>query len=322
MRAPFDRDGLERFAAEVIPAVRGLMDVERPRPRTAPGQRALRRSSSRRPTTAGSRPTATTTTASCYVARSRTGGPGARARLRERPATRWTTRNAGLDVEGIDSSADMLAICRAHAERRRCRCHVAPRRLDHVRPPPSLRDDLQPRRLVLLIEDDSAARGAARRPGCGTSRRAGRLCVAMGIPRADFAAQLGVEGPARARPAGRRHDVHGARGAALRRRPRRRCTRCTGTSCGTRDGELVTTFMRRHRLRWWTGEQLEAMLLESGAGAASSDSAPTTSSSSIADAPASAATPGPHAAPATSATTPDRRAGSASRPTTAKPWPS
>lgn len=30
-------------------------------------------------------------------------------------------------------------------------------------------------------------------------------------------------------------------------------------------GDLVTTFMRRHRLRWWTGDQLEALLLESGA---------------------------------------------------------
>ena len=34
---------------------------------------------------------------------------------------------------------------------------------------------------------------------------------------------------------------------------------------GRATGELVTTFMRRHRLRWWTGDQLEALLLESGA---------------------------------------------------------
>ena len=31
------------------------------------------------------------------------------------------------------------------------------------------------------------------------------------------------------------------------------------------DGGLVTTFMRRHRLRWWTAGQLEAMLLAGGA---------------------------------------------------------
>ncbi|MDQ1449455.1 MAG: hypothetical protein QOC79_2426, partial [Actinomycetota bacterium] len=30
-------------------------------------------------------------------------------------------------------------------------------------------------------------------------------------------------------------------------------------------GQLITTFMRRHRLRWWTGEQLEQLLVESGA---------------------------------------------------------
>jgi hypothetical protein len=27
----------------------------------------------------------------------------------------------------------------------------------------------------------------------------------------------------------------------------------------------VTTFVRRHRLRWWTADQLEAMLRDSGA---------------------------------------------------------
>jgi hypothetical protein len=30
-------------------------------------------------------------------------------------------------------------------------------------------------------------------------------------------------------------------------------------------GQLVTTYLRRHRLRWWTGEQLERAFLESGA---------------------------------------------------------
>jgi hypothetical protein len=30
-------------------------------------------------------------------------------------------------------------------------------------------------------------------------------------------------------------------------------------------GQLITTFMRRHRLRWWTGEQMERLLVESGA---------------------------------------------------------
>jgi hypothetical protein len=30
-------------------------------------------------------------------------------------------------------------------------------------------------------------------------------------------------------------------------------------------GQLVTAFMRRHRLRWWTADQMEHMLVESGA---------------------------------------------------------
>jgi len=45
-----------------------------------------------------------------------------------------------------------------------------------------------------------------------------------------------------------------------------RCaTTCTRHELWDADGQLVTTFMRRHRLRWWTAEQLEAMLVESGA---------------------------------------------------------
>jgi hypothetical protein len=31
------------------------------------------------------------------------------------------------------------------------------------------------------------------------------------------------------------------------------------------DGRLVTTFVRRHRMRWWTGGQLESLLRECGA---------------------------------------------------------
>jgi hypothetical protein len=30
-------------------------------------------------------------------------------------------------------------------------------------------------------------------------------------------------------------------------------------------GQLIITFMRRHRLRWWTADQLEQLLFESGA---------------------------------------------------------
>ncbi len=31
------------------------------------------------------------------------------------------------------------------------------------------------------------------------------------------------------------------------------------------DGRLVTTFVRRHCMRWWTGGQLESLLRECGA---------------------------------------------------------
>jgi hypothetical protein len=50
-----------------------------------------------------------------------------------------------------------------------------------------------------------------------------------------------VEGAAERDARVRRRDLHGAR------------------------GELITTVLRRHRLRWWTQNQLQKLLLESGA---------------------------------------------------------
>jgi SAM-dependent methyltransferase len=172
-------------------------------------------------------------------------------------------RTAGLDVEGIDSSADMLAICRAHADRAGIdlTLHQAdwtgfdlPRRYSTI---------YNPAGSFSLIDGDEHARRALTTwlrhlaPG-------GKLLVVMGIPRSDFDAQW--EWKVR-RSATRAGDgvtfmVHEAMrcdvGAQLVHTLHRH-------EVWDARGELVTTFMRRHRLRWWTQNQLQELLLESGA---------------------------------------------------------
>ena len=92
----------------------------------------------------------------------------------------------------------------------------------------------------------------------------GRLLVAMGVPRADFDAQWewrvrrsatrAVDGVTFMVHQATRCDVDAQLQHTLHRH-----------EIWDASGELVTTYMRRHCLRWWTGEQLDRMLAEAGA---------------------------------------------------------
>jgi len=172
-------------------------------------------------------------------------------------------RAAGLDVEGIDSSADMLAICERHAAEMGLSIT-----LHHV---DWTSFDVEQRYATiynpsgsfsLIVDDDHARRALATwmrhlAPG-------GHLLIAMGVPRADFDAQW--EWHVR-RSATRARDgvtfmVHEALRCDVDAQV---CHNLHRHELWDAKGQLITTFMRRHRLRWWTTEQLEAMLLESGA---------------------------------------------------------
>jgi SAM-dependent methyltransferase len=172
-------------------------------------------------------------------------------------------RTRGLDVEGIDSSADMLAICRAHADAAGINVTLHHADWTAFDLPGRYATIYNPAGSFSLIQDDDEARRALATwmrhlaPG-------GKLCVVMGIPRADFAAEW--EWKVR-RSATRAHDgitfmVHEAQRCD---EPAQAMHTLHRHELWDAQGDLVTTFMRRHRLRWWTGDQLETLLLESGA---------------------------------------------------------
>ncbi len=114
-----------------------------------------------------------------------------------------------------------------------------------------------------LIRDDDHARQAVATwmrhlaPG-------GHLLVSMGIPRDDFAAnwEWHVRRSATRSSDGVTFMVHEALRCDIEAQVEHTLHRHEHWDAR---GQLITTFMRRHRLRWWTAEQMEALLLESGA---------------------------------------------------------
>jgi SAM-dependent methyltransferase len=170
---------------------------------------------------------------------------------------------AGLDVEGVDSAADMLAICRAHAD---AAGHSVTLHHDDwatMALPRRYMTLYNPSGSFMLLDDEDRARQALATwmrhlaPG-------GRLMIEMGIPRADFdahwewhvrrSATRGSDGLTFMVHEATRCDVNAQLQHSLHRH-----------EVWDASGELVTTYLRRHRLRWWTGEQLERALLDCGA---------------------------------------------------------
>ena len=172
-------------------------------------------------------------------------------------------RVEGLDVDGVDNSHDMLAICRAHADAARVdvTLHLAdwttfalPRRYATI---------YNPAGSFMLIDDADDARHALTvwlahlAPG-------GRLCVGGGVPWADFEEAWGwrVRRSATRERDGVTFMVHEALQCDIDAQLQHILNR---HEVWDPDGRLVTTFLRRYCLRWWTGGQLESLLRECGA---------------------------------------------------------
>lgn len=170
--------------------------------------------------------------------------------------------NDGLDVEGVDSSADMLEICRLHAEAagQRVTLHHADwTTLDLGRQYATV---YNPAGSFALIHDAAVARKALItwrahvRPG-------GRLVIAMGEPdpdrRGDW--EWRVRRSATRASDGVTFMVHEA---LTIDQPNQIEHVLNRHEVWNPDGTLRTTYMRRHRLRWWTQEQLTAALRDCG----------------------------------------------------------
>jgi SAM-dependent methyltransferase len=169
----------------------------------------------------------------------------------------------GLDVEGLDASADMLAICRAHADERGVAVTLHHRDWLDLDLPKRFTTIYNPSGSFALIAGDDEARTALTvwirhlAPG-------GRLVVGMGVPNEDLDAnyQWRVRRSATRPTDGVTFMVHEAFRFDLEHQTQHILNK---HEVWDADGTLVTTVMRRHRLRWWTPEQLAALMRDAGA---------------------------------------------------------
>src|SRR6185437_6637679 len=172
-------------------------------------------------------------------------------------------RTAGLEVEGVDSSAEMLARCRAHAVTAGVEITLHQQDWTALDLPRRYATIYNPAGSFSLIDDDDQARVALRSwlhhlaPG-------GQLLVVMSIPRSDFAAnwEWNVRRSATRASDGVTFMVHEAMRCDVQEQAMHALHRHEEWDA---HGGLITTFMRRHRLRWWTQNQLQELLLEAGA---------------------------------------------------------
>jgi len=170
---------------------------------------------------------------------------------------------AGLLVEGVDSSADMLALCAAHA--RDAGIDVRLYQADWLTLLLSTRyaTIYNPSSSFRLIDGDANAR-AALAGWAGHLRRGGRLLVSMSVP---AETELAANWEWRLRRTGTRTRD----GVTFVVHEAACCDPDTQTQhdfhrheVWAADGTLVTTYLRRHKLRWWTRSQLEEMLRAAG----------------------------------------------------------
>jgi SAM-dependent methyltransferase len=176
-----------------------------------------------------------------------------------RPLLRWLA--LGFDVEGLDSSADMLLILRRHAQERGLEPVVhlgdmAPLSLDR-----RFAAIVCPAGTFTLIGDAERARHAIAsylahlHPG-------GTLALSAYVPVSDFDEQLAWRVRRTGTTAGGTTIVvHEAVRCDVHARVQVVYNRVESYDAG---GRLLETFLRRTHLRWWPKEDLEREMREAG----------------------------------------------------------
>jgi SAM-dependent methyltransferase len=169
---------------------------------------------------------------------------------------------AGLEVDGVDSAQDMLAICARNAATAGVDVtlhHADVTTLDLDRRYATI---YNPAGSFMLHDDVSVARAALVRwnehllPG-------GRLCIMMSVPRTGLDAQYEwrVRRSATRPSDGVTFVAHEAKSYDLDAQIE---TILNRHELYDPEGALVHTFLRRSRLRWWEQPELEAALRDAG----------------------------------------------------------
>ncbi len=174
-------------------------------------------------------------------------------------------RRRGLDIEGIDSSADMLERCRLHAvagglDVTLHHGDIAPLELDRT-----YRAIVCPAGTFTLIADLDLARqalasyrahlelGGTLAFSCHTERRGDTTGFTWRLRRTATAADTGITYVA--------HEATGVDDAAGVEQVHLSFSR---VETYDRDGGLIDTWFRRIRLRWWTRDQMSEALTDAG----------------------------------------------------------
>jgi SAM-dependent methyltransferase len=167
----------------------------------------------------------------------------------------------GLDVEGVDSAADMLDICRRHAEAAGLKVTLHHADWTNLNLGREYATIYNPAGSFALIHDEGEARNAlvAWR---GHLRAGGRLILAMGVPHPEATSDWEW----RVRRSATRADgvtfmVHQAVSLDP---PTRISDTLDRHEVWEPDGSLRTTFLRRHRLRYRNQTEIVDALQECG----------------------------------------------------------
>jgi SAM-dependent methyltransferase len=169
---------------------------------------------------------------------------------------------AGLDVEGVDSAPDMLAICARNAAREHVDLTLYEADITALDLGRRYATIYNPAGSFALHDDRDVALRALQRwadhlaPG-------GRLYVTMGVPRSDFGAQYEwrVRRSATRPSDGRTFIVHEALAFDVEQQLQHSLNRLEVVDA---DGALEATCLRRSRLRWWERDELEAAFAKCG----------------------------------------------------------
>ncbi|HEX8803175.1 MAG TPA: class I SAM-dependent methyltransferase [Acidimicrobiales bacterium] len=176
-----------------------------------------------------------------------------------RPLLRWLAD--GIEVEGVDASADMLAILRRHAAERGLRPVVHQGEMAPLSLGRTYAAIVCPSGTFTLVDDDDRARDALvsyrrhLRPG-------GMLAITLYVPHDDEGEAMGW----RVRRTGTLADgttvvVHEAVRCDVAARLRVAYNRVETYDA---DGVLRETRLRRQHLRWWPRPEFDAMLADAG----------------------------------------------------------